>query len=104
MFRHYMAPTSPYRKVLAIPKLHKTQLKVKVKVMVEILPQFFDIHNNMNMKPMTIHLESHGTSKCIFSLKKSNKYMTRFPLVIHEMENKLFTPPLNIQRSKLDMQ
>jgi hypothetical protein len=55
-----MAPTSPYRKVLAIPKLHKTQLKVKVKVMVEILPQFFDIHNNMNMKPMTIHLESHG--------------------------------------------
>jgi hypothetical protein len=78
-FRHYMAPTSPYKKVLAIPKLHKTQLKVKMKVMVEILPPFFDIHNNMNMKPMTIHLESHGTSKCIFSLKKSNNYMTRFP-------------------------
>jgi len=56
------------------------------------------------MKPMMIHLESHGTSKCIFSLKKSNNYMTRFPLVIQEMENKLSTPPLDIQRSKLDMQ
>jgi hypothetical protein len=86
-----MAPTSPYKKVLTIPKLQKTQLKVKMKVMVEILPPFLDIHNNMNTKPMTIHLESHGTSKCIFSLKKSNNYMTRFPLFIQEMENKLFT-------------
>jgi hypothetical protein len=60
----------------------------------------------MNIKPVMIHLQSHGTSKYICGLKKSNSYMTRLPLVIQEMENKHknIHTPLDVQRSKLDMQ
>ncbi len=49
-----------------------------------------------------IHLCCHVLSKCVCSWKKSNKYMTRLPLVIQEMnnKNKCINTFLDIQRSK----
>ncbi len=76
--------------MLTTPKLHNST-KIKIKVMVKVLPPSFYVCYNTNLKPMfckqIIHLQNQGTSKRMYNLKKFNNYMTRLPLGIQEMNN-----------------
>ncbi len=48
------------------------------------------------------HLHFRGIFECVWSFKKFDNHMTKFPFVIQEMNKKanVSTPPLDIQRSK----
>ncbi len=88
---------------------HETTI-INAIIMVERLLPSFGISNNLSNEPMFskyfINLQSHGTPRSLYCLKKTNDYMTRFSLVIQKMhsENECSTFAVDIHKSKLMVQ
>jgi hypothetical protein len=82
------------------PNTSQDTTKLNVEVSEKVTLFIFDICKNTNIKPMfykhIIHLQNHGTSRCVCNIKKPNGRMTRFPLIIQEMHNEnksIYTSP-----------
>ncbi len=93
------------------PKTSQDTTKVKIEVMLKILPPLcFMYFITQTLSPCfaskSFTCKTKAFPNVYTTSKKSNSYMTRFPLGIQEMNNnhKISTPLRKIQRSKLLLQ